>query len=120
MQLQNDNVKSPNISSTMVENDQNAPNQILSKTPLINDSEYDETGIDEETPIPDWIAVKEPVLIKPHNHLGIIRFIGKTHFSVIIFQLMRFHKLLHKIPRIPSMRRIFHIIWNTFNVNYSL
>lgn len=51
-----------------------------------NDSDSNEmTTSHTETPLPDWIALNESVLIRPYNHSGVISFIGPTHFSVGIF-----------------------------------
>lgn len=49
-----------------------------------SDSDSNEmTGsMHNETPLPDWIALNESVLIRPYNHSGVISFIGPTHFSV--------------------------------------
>lgn len=49
-----------------------------------SDSDSNEmTGsVHNETPLPDWIALNESVLIRPYNHSGVISFIGPTHFSV--------------------------------------
>lgn len=48
-----------------------------------NDSDSNEmTTSHTETPLPDWIALNESVLIRPYNHSGVISFIGPTHFSV--------------------------------------
>lgn len=51
-----------------------------------SDSDSNEmTGsVHNETPLPDWIALNESVLIRPYNHSGVISFIGPTHFSVCI------------------------------------
>lgn len=51
-----------------------------------NDSDSNEmTTSHTETPLPDWIALNESVLIRPYNHSGVISFIGPTHFSVASF-----------------------------------
>lgn len=53
------------------------------KTVTNNDSDSNEMIMSQtETPLPDWIALNESVLIRPYNHSGVISFIGPTHFSV--------------------------------------
>lgn len=54
------------------------------KTTSHSDSDSNEmTGsMHNETPLPDWIALNESVLIRPYNHSGVVSFIGPTHFSV--------------------------------------
>lgn len=50
---------------------------------IMNDSDSNEmTTSQTETPLPDWIALNESVLIRPYNLSGVIGFIGATHFSV--------------------------------------
>lgn len=53
-------------------------------TTTLNDSDSNElTASHTETPLPEWIAINESVLIRPYNLSGVISFIGTTHFSVI-------------------------------------
>lgn len=48
----------------------------------MNDSLIDMNTSQTETPLPDWIALNESVLIRPYNMSGVISFIGPTHFQV--------------------------------------
>lgn len=69
--------------------DENSPARTL------NDSDSNEMSASHtETPLPDWIAINESVLIRPYNLSGVISFIGTTHFSVITHSF--FSNILYK------------------------
>lgn len=53
-----------------------------------------------ETPLPEWIALNESVLIRPYNMSGVISFVGPTHFSVsfvISTEFVRLNKVMRNV-----------------------
>lgn len=76
----------------------------------MNDSLIDMNTSHTETPLPEWIALNESVLIRPYNMSGVISFIGPTHFQVrahcsihtnwhiqFVLLLIRFSCLIHRV-----------------------
>lgn len=116
--LDDDDDNNQNILSTPNnDNNTHSNSQKLSQTPkttyieddgspaktVHSDSDSNEltSSVHNETPIPEWIALNESVLIRPYNHSGVISFIGPTHFSVkyfhnFIFGNIFFLLLIHR------------------------
>ena len=101
--LDDDDDNNRNILSTQNNSNSQKLSQLPHTTSYIDDDDDDDDGsspakqhiihsdsdsneltgsVHNETPLPDWIALNESVLIRPYNHSGVISFIGPTHFSV--------------------------------------